>query len=49
MGDSEALGNAILGILSDNYTSFNEHWLDQFMLKNSAQKYLDLTEEISST
>ena len=42
VGDSEAISEAILRVLSDNYKSVDSNWLDQFTGKNSAKKYLEL-------
>ncbi len=42
VGDSKALGNAILKVLNGKNNPVNSSWLEQFTLKNSAQKYIDL-------
>jgi len=42
VGDTEAMAQAILKVLSGNYNSVESNWLDQFKGKNSAQKYLEL-------
>ena len=42
MGDSKALAEAILSILSGNVKLVDSAWLEQFTLKTASQKYLDV-------
>ncbi|RMF25250.1 MAG: glycosyltransferase [Cyanobacteria bacterium J083] len=41
MGDSQALAEEILSILSGNFKLVDSAWLEQFTLKTASQKYLD--------
>ncbi|MBD2730345.1 glycosyltransferase [Nostoc sp. FACHB-892] len=42
VGDSQAMATAILSIFSGNSKPVNTEWLEQFILENVAQKYLDV-------
>jgi glycosyltransferase involved in cell wall biosynthesis len=42
VGDSEALADAILQVLSGNPKSVDANWLDQFGLETATQKYLKI-------
>ena len=42
VGDSKALADAILEILSGNVKLVDSAWLEQFTLKNASQQYLDV-------
>jgi glycosyltransferase involved in cell wall biosynthesis len=42
VGDSEALADSILQVLSGNPKSVDAHWLDQFGLENATQKYVKI-------
>ena len=42
VGDSQGMAEAILGVLSGKVRSVDSAWLEQFTLKYSAQKYLEL-------
>jgi glycosyltransferase involved in cell wall biosynthesis len=41
VGDSDALADAILKVLSGQLKPIDSTWLDQFMLETATQKYLD--------
>lgn len=42
VGDSEALADAILQVLSGNPKSIDSNWLDQFGLETATQKYINI-------
>lgn len=42
VGDSQALADAILQVLSGNSKSVDSSWLDQFTLETATQKYLNI-------
>jgi glycosyltransferase involved in cell wall biosynthesis len=42
VGDSQAIAESILSVLSGNFKSVDSTWLDQFTLETSTQQYLEL-------
>jgi len=42
VGNTEAMAEAILNVLSGNSKSVDSAWLDQFTLESATQKYLDI-------
>jgi hypothetical protein len=44
VGDSEAMANAILGILQGDRYPVDQDWLDQFTLHFATQQYLKVLE-----